>query len=146
MVPSGWRWTGACLALVGRGPCGSSMDGGACCRDEVLTQLWVCSWQGAVVQWGCRLAGRSNGGGAEREVLDGGVLDDGATGKGQELPSGGWVVLAQEALIPRGASPESPLARAFYPATCNRGALRSPPRPPWLGYRVPLAPSYSGVF
>jgi len=42
---------------------------------------------------------------------------------------------------PEGSSAKGPLARSFYPATCYRVALRSPPRPPWRGCRAPLAPS-----
>jgi len=56
-----------------------------------------------------------------REELDGGVPASRATGKGRESSVAGWVVLALEALVPRGASAVGPLAGALYPATCNRG-------------------------
>ena len=51
----------------------------------------------------------------------------------------GWVVLAEEALVPRGASADGPHAGAVYPATCTGGRSAPPLNPPALA-GVPSTP------
>ena len=69
---------------------------------------------------------------APGEALDGGVLGVGAEGKGQESRGVGWVVLAPEALVPRGASAGGPLAggvmRKIRSRSTHDAGRRSPAR------------------
>ena len=58
----------------------------------------------------------------------------------------GWVVLAEEALVPRGASPEGPHAGSFYPATCTGGRSAPTLNPPGWGTEHPLPPLTALVF
>jgi len=58
----------------------------------------------------------------------------------------GWVVLAEEALVPRGASAEGPHAEAIYPATCTGGRSAPPLNPPGWGTEYPLPPLTALVF
>jgi len=66
--------------------------------------------------------------------------------KGWSVLGFDWGVLATGALIPRGASPEGPLAGSFYPATCTGGRSAPPLNPPGWGTEHPLPPLKVMVF
>jgi len=104
------------------GPRGPSLGGGPCCRRLSLRQRRACSPRSSMVLWGCRREGRSDGDGAVREVLGGGVLGRGSPSKLPGTLGGGQVVLAGPSCSPRGASADGPRARPIYPATDYGGS------------------------
>jgi len=130
----------------GRGPPETSMDGGTCSRRMAMTQLRACSCRWLVGLWGCRSPRSQGGAGRGQNALDGGVPGAGSAWnldrRARRRPGRAGRGSAGSKRCLRGRSPR----RGGLSGYLYRWALRSPLEPPWLGYRVPLAPSYSAGF
>ena len=111
-----------------------------------MTQLRACSYRWSMGLWGCRSPQRWGGAGLDQEELDGGVPGAAsawnlARRARRRLCRAGRGSAGSKGCL-RGRSPRKvDLSGYLY-----RWALRSPLEPPWLGYRVPLAPSYRAGF
>ena len=113
----------------GRGPPEPSMDRGTCSRRMAMTQLRACSHRWSTGLWAAaRVAVGTGMASVGRSLAEACPAGD-RRGTWTAVLGVGWVMLAEEALVPRGASADGPHAGAVYPATCT-GGRSAPPLPP----------------
>ena len=96
--------------------------------------------------WGCRSPRRRDGGGLGQNALDGGVPGAGSAWNLARRARRRLGRAGRGSAGSKGCLRERSPRRGDLSGYLYRWALRSPLEPPWLGYRVPLAPSYSAGF